>query len=108
LEKVAGAAESALKDWDSFLASMTPEETAKAILVDEKFKMTLGALVRKKTGVWTLTTSGFTHTPFFSKRLDLPSPTPKSPWPPMIHPRCRLMLYWMLPKTLYPSPWIKR
>ncbi|ORX49401.1 cysteinyl-tRNA synthetase [Hesseltinella vesiculosa] len=44
LAKVPGAADAAVKDWTSFLASMTPEEVTKAMVLDEKIKMTLTAL----------------------------------------------------------------
>ncbi|CAO3616943.1 unnamed protein product [Cunninghamella echinulata] len=44
LEKVPGASESAIKDWTAFEKSMTPEEVAKALILEEKFKMVLSAL----------------------------------------------------------------
>ncbi|ORZ26022.1 cysteinyl-tRNA synthetase [Absidia repens] len=57
LEKVPGATESALKDWTSFYASMTPEETAKAILLDEKFKMTMTSLQTSRSAITSATKS---------------------------------------------------
>ncbi|KAI9308617.1 cysteinyl-tRNA synthetase [Cunninghamella echinulata] len=44
LEKVPGASDSAIKDWATFEKSMTPEEVAKALVLEEKFKMVLSAL----------------------------------------------------------------
>ncbi|CAO3608306.1 unnamed protein product [Cunninghamella blakesleeana] len=44
LEKVPNASESAINDWEAFEKSMTPEEVAKALVLEEKFKMVLTAL----------------------------------------------------------------
>ena len=45
LTKVEGAVSAATADWASFEQKMTAEEMAKAILLDEKFKMNFSALV---------------------------------------------------------------
>lgn len=45
LAKVEGAVSAATADWASFEQKMTAEEMAKAILLDEKFKMNFTALV---------------------------------------------------------------
>ncbi|KAI8370507.1 tRNA synthetases class I (C) catalytic domain-containing protein [Radiomyces spectabilis] len=44
LGKLEGASELATSDWAAFVLKMTPEEIAKAILLDEKFKMNFSAL----------------------------------------------------------------
>ncbi len=45
LAKVDGAVENATADWKQFEAKLTPEEVAKAVKVEEKFKMYVEALV---------------------------------------------------------------
>ncbi|OAD76974.1 hypothetical protein PHYBLDRAFT_185884 [Phycomyces blakesleeanus NRRL 1555(-)] len=44
LAKIEGAVALATQDWNMFVKKMTPEEIAKAVVIDEKFKMYLSAL----------------------------------------------------------------
>lgn len=57
LAKVEGAVSAATADWASFEQKMTAEEMAKAILLDEKFKMNFSALVSLKCDAgWVMVT----------------------------------------------------
>ncbi|KAI9497931.1 tRNA synthetases class I (C) catalytic domain-containing protein [Zychaea mexicana] len=51
LSAVKGAASEATSDWTAFVAMMTPEALAKAVLVDEKFKMHFTALQASRAAI---------------------------------------------------------
>lgn len=65
LAKVEGAVSAATADWASFEQKMTAEEMAKAILLDEKFKMNFSALVNCQIGMMMMVGHGDSICPRF-------------------------------------------